>query len=442
MKIILLLVYYELKKYRQDLLTVLLVVISPPLFLLLMAHASGALEEEHGLGMPFPVGVVNLDARPEAEAVVFFLMDNEELKELFYFTLFEESDNNAEAVKIPDAALEALESDKLAAIVMIPEGFSQAVARGGSMDLQFMGNYRRPLASAYTEAMLTSGAKLVTAAQSGVNTVHHFLREAGVPRSRIGETVHMSYLSFFLHAMGRKEVLATETVSPWGPVTPVEYYSVSLIIFFLMLGGMTVLRAEEGAKGERGGHTDGSSSTGKFGAPAAPSAGEGANSAGMAARLKSCGISSTHLTTASFLSALLFLALQAAVLFSLFAVFAEGFFRGDPLAIVIVTAAFIAAVAGLLVLVSALARGGANANIIWFFIIIFMAIAGGGLIPMTLLPQWMEPLQQLSLFKWAGDGLYQSLFALSGNHMATISTAVMLTVAALSLTVAALKNRQ
>ncbi len=403
MKKFFLMVFFELKSYLRDIKTTLLIILAPLIFLLIIGYFAAPIVQEQDLGEPFSVAVVNRDETTEAQTIVDFVLEDEKLNQLFYLSLVNYSQ-----------ALQKLDQNQVAGAVIIPPDFSRGLMRRETQEIWFIGNHRQPIPSAFTETMLHSATKLITAAQSGLITVHHFLQEAEVPAQEISSSTRQATLSFLLHSLGRREVLETETLSPWGQITLQEYYSVSLILIFLLLGGLTTLRVET------------------------------ENKEGTLQRLLAGGISPAKIVSSKFLAKSFFLALQLAGILVLFSIFLDDYFRGDFIHALVVIAAIIFSSAALLTLLSYGANNLAAANGIGFLFIILMAITGGSIIPLSLLPAWLKPFELVSYFGWASHGLHYALFDAYKPAAIMSSTAVLAvtTITVLYLASLIIKKRE
>ncbi|MEK1831946.1 ABC transporter permease [Priestia megaterium] len=71
-------------------------------------------------------------------------------------------------------AKQLLQQNKVAAIVMLPKGFSHDIAHGKNQPLYVIGNSNKPLQSQLFRYVMESAADYTSAAQSGINTVEAF----------------------------------------------------------------------------------------------------------------------------------------------------------------------------------------------------------------------------------------------------------------------------
>ena len=375
---------FEIKNYLQDPKLMVLIIVAPVVLLLGIGYFLAPLMEEEKPAEAFPVALVNQDETTEAEIIVDLIMEDEDLTAIF----------EPQLMNIQEAQ-EKIMDNEIAATVVIPPGFSRGLMRQERQNLIFIGNHNQPIASSLSETMLRSGTNLVSAAQSGVNTIVHYLEEADVPRQELSASVRQSTLPFLFQSLGRRDMLKSETISPWGEITPLEYYSVSLLLIFLLIGGMTTLKPLT------------------------------ISDHSFWQRTITCGVSPSQIVMSRFFSNTIILLIQGVAIFTLFNIFLDNYFRGSFVDLLVIGLTFIFASSALLTLLSFGASSLAAANAIGFLFIVFMAVAGGSLIPMTLLPDWMDPIQWISFLGWASHGLHYALFE-ARDPSAIINSAVML----------------
>jgi ABC-2 type transport system permease protein len=395
---LLFLFWYDLKNKLNDTRAVIIMALVPFLMILLVGYAAVPLLRSHSLVEQFSVALVNQDNSLETRTMINHLESSEELSGLF---LMEKVDY-AEAMDL-------LTRNRVAAVIVIPPGFGESIAMGKNRPLELTGNQRRPLQSSLVRVVLQSAADLVTAAQSGVNTVYYYLRQAHVSGAELDRSLNQSIMSFMLSSLGRTRVLQTVHVSSLANLSPLEYYSVSFALLFLMLTGMISLKSTVTESED-----------------------------GVVRRLLAQGVRPLQVVSARFFSLTLVLAVQFSLLLLLLVFFVDGYFRGQLFHLVLASAAAVAAAAGLLLLLACCTSNVTALNMLGFTLIAGMAITGGGIVPLAYLPEWLRPLQQLSFNKWAAQGLYQALFGtVSGLEWALGSTIILTATAVFSLCLSA-----
>lgn len=382
---IFILTLYELKMRLQDRKTLLILAVTPLALALVIGFGTASLRERGSFIERFSIALVNQDHSIETRTVLNYLENDDTLDEIFDLKRCDYEE-----------AIEQLQADAVSAVIVIPPHFGAELAYGRSTALEIIPNHRRPLQCTVVDAVLQSLAGLVTAAYSGINTVYYHLTEFGVTRESLNAELNQAVLAFTLQSLGRTQVLRTVTLSPLNHLTPLQYYAVSLGLIFLLLGGMITLRPAHNGGAE------------------------------MARRLLARGASLLELVLARFIAMSVYLALPFIILFALLAIFEEGFRQGDPLSLLVVSTAAVASAAALFILISYLVSHATAANLVALFVIVFMSLAGGSIIPLVYLPPWLQALHLFSFNRWAAQGLYHAFF-ISGPAGAVYGSVAVLT---------------
>ncbi|WLD93041.1 ABC transporter permease [Alkalihalobacillus sp. AL-G] len=176
---------------------------------------------------PFDVAIVDEDNTIETKLLIQQFQEDEELEELITFRHV-----------TSDEAEGLLANNEIASILKIPNGFTDGIRYGENKPVVVIGNEQRPIQSALFHEMMKSAADLVSAAQSGVNTIYEFLNRYDSAGS--GE-ITASIEEFTLFAFGREKMFEKEEVESFSGVTPLNYYSTSGFILLLCLTGLLTM---------------------------------------------------------------------------------------------------------------------------------------------------------------------------------------------------------
>ncbi|WP_408007909.1 ABC transporter permease [Pseudalkalibacillus sp. A8] len=179
---------------------------------------------------PFEVAVVDKDDSPETRLLIQQFQDDDELQALITFRKVNE-----------EKAQSLLAENKIAAILIVPEGFTNGLQFGENKPVTVIGNEQRPFQTALFVEMMNSAANLVSAAQSGVNTIYDYLKDQNLSHSYVMDVSDQMIFDFTTFAFGRKQMFEKESVQSFQGVTPLKYYSVSGFIFLLLLTGLLTM---------------------------------------------------------------------------------------------------------------------------------------------------------------------------------------------------------
>ncbi|MGM7702991.1 ABC transporter permease [Pseudalkalibacillus sp. Hm43] len=179
---------------------------------------------------PFDVAIVDDDNTKETKILIQQFQDDDELSELITFRNMDE-----------EKAQSLLEANKIAAILKVPEGFTDGIRYGENKPVTVIGNEQRPFQASLFLEMMKSAADLVSAAQSGVNTIYDYMVEIGYSEDYINRVANETITDFTLFAFGRQNMFEKEKVESLQGVEPLEYYSISGFLFLLLFTGLLTM---------------------------------------------------------------------------------------------------------------------------------------------------------------------------------------------------------
>lgn len=375
-------IFYDLKMYMQNIKALLFTTFLLVITLSIIYFTVTPLFQKNGFIDRFKIAVVNLDNSTETRLLVQQFEESDAIKRLTDVLYMDY-----------DEAMSMLESDKISAAIVIPEDFSRNIAHGNNMPVSVVGNPKRPLQSQLIKAMMTSSANLVSAAQSGVITVYSYLYDANAPQSVLDRVYGNSVISFSLRSLGRNEVFKKRVVSSTADITPVEYFSISAFIFYILLSGSIGLKPVIEDRNSRIMH-----------------------------RIVSQGTSVWEIVGAKFLALFIFLLLHFSLLAGGLLFFIREYFYGDVFAVFMVLASVIAASAAISLLAASCTKTLYTGAMTLSSIVMIMAFTGGGVIPLAYLPESVEALSAFSIHKWAIYGFVHAFF---NNSLYTASSSSM-----------------
>ena len=298
---------------------------------------------------------------------------------------FERSEEIRRLVKLEHLGMteahKRLLTNQVAALIIIPEGFSKDLEVGKNTPVEVIGNPARPLQAELVRLLMQSGADYITAAQSGVNTIYLYMQQAGVSAEELEQVFKQSVLQFTLQSLARGELFATRTVSAFEGLTTREYYAVTVSILFVLVSGLLATRNRLGE--------------GRL----------------LWQRILATDLSFSQLVLARWISLSLLLAVPYFLYYSAIVLFIPDLVRGELGWFLLVSCFVLAAVSALYIMLSFLVDDLAKLNLLGFLVISLMTLLGGSLIPLAYLPAEVEQLAYLSLNKWAAMGIFTALFA-------------------------------
>ncbi|WP_349408682.1 ABC transporter permease [Pseudalkalibacillus sp. SCS-8] len=176
---------------------------------------------------PFEVAIVDEDDTFGTRVLIQDFQSDDELDQLITFRKVDE-----------EKAQTLLNENKIAAILKVPDGFTNGIKYGDNIPVTVIGNAQRPFQSALFLEMMNSSADYVSAAQSGVNTIYDYMVEQGYSHDYNMKIAKQMINEFTTIALDREEMFIKEDVRSFEGVSPLNYYSVSGLIFLLFLTGL------------------------------------------------------------------------------------------------------------------------------------------------------------------------------------------------------------
>ncbi|WHY87502.1 ABC transporter permease [Neobacillus novalis] len=172
----------------------------------------------------FEIAIVDEDQTLETKYVIGQLLDNSHLTKVTKVIIVD----YARASKL-------MKKNKVAAMIVIPDGFSRDVKKGRNTPVKVIGNGKRPLQAQLVRHLMESAAKLTTAAQSGINTIDHFLAEEDVPNNVRNAEFKKSLLSFSLHILGRGTIFEMKEKKSLFQQDILQYYVISFYLLLIII---------------------------------------------------------------------------------------------------------------------------------------------------------------------------------------------------------------
>lgn len=353
---------------------------------------------------PFAVAVVDNDQSLETRMIIQQLAADEEFSKVVQFRNMDIEEGLAQ-----------LKADQVAAMVVIPENFAGNLRAGRNLPFEVVGNPQRPLEYGLFLATMESGAGLISAAQSGVNTVHHFLR-GQVTAAVLDEEVNKAIVAFTLQSLGRGQVFKATKLTGTGSFTLTEYYIAagSVILIFLMgLYLLTALRQE--------------------------------HAAGLEKRLFSRGVGAGTKIAAKFITLFSGFCLLQVALLVLYLAALGGRVTGSWPGLAVVMVASAASAAMFFTFISSLRLPPFGELAAAGVFSALLMVLGGNLLPLSFLPQWLGVLSRGALTYWMREGYLHGAFIYEPSLLLTsvgvMAGATLLLLAASALAESTLGRR-
>jgi len=345
----------------------------PALLIVILGAALGGIMS--GGGAAVPVAIVNLDSRPfavtqdQAAQLEQSLTDAKRIKALF----------RMERTRDLKAVERRVANGDLAAALVIPKGFSDALGQG-TVKLEVLVDPGAQLSAGIWESIVRSVAVRYSAVVVVVRTTMEAVQRAKSPA--LARPGGASAVIGFAIAEGSRDdvfdaVKVTDTVAGGGGVKvgAIDYYSLSMTAMFLMFGAMFGAFSTIAERMQQ-----------------------------TMARMLASPTPRSSIVGGKMMGVFVLGITQFAVLY-LFTKYGLRVWWGENVAAtVMVAVAEVAAVTGLATFITAIAKTERAIGGIAPVFIQIQAAIGGAFFSIEILPEWIQPIKYLSLVGWAMEG--------------------------------------
>lgn len=340
---------------------------------------------------PFDVAIADQDQSLETKMIVQQLASSDDFKGVVQF----------HTVGLAEG-LAMIEEGEVAALVVIPENFANSMRRGANTPFELVGNPRQPFQYGLFLTTMESAAALISAAQTGVNTIHHFL--AGkVDENSLATEVDKAIFEFTLRCLGRRQVISENRLSATGSFTLKEYYlAAGSVVLTLTMGLylLTVIRQDY--------------------------------SSAMDKRLLARGLGPGARIATKFVSFffVFFSLLMLILVFYLVAL--KGDISGSWPSLLLVLPAMAASAAMFFTFLSSLGLHPFGEVSLAAGLSVILTVMGGSILPLSFFPEWMNTFGKVTLTYWMREGFLHSAF-IADRQIVVTSVGMMLVISLLFL---------
>ena len=272
-------------------------------------------------------------------------------------------------------AVADLKNGDLAAILIIPEGFSEAVRAGSPARLEVIADPGSPLKAGIFKDIIESFAITSSGISIGVSTTVTILAESGKGSKEILDLVpgisndYINRIKEPLMRIDHKAIKGNKQVSSF------QYYSAGMAVMFVLFSGMLGLKS---ILEEKNDHT--------------------------LMRLMSAPVTNLTIIRGKFLGILFSGFLQVAVIVIVTSILYGVYWGRSYVGIALMAGATVIAASGMAIFVAAAAKSARKAEAIAAIGIQLMSLLGGSMVPLNVFPSFMQKLSYFTINKWAIQG--------------------------------------
>ncbi|MDZ5471937.1 ABC transporter permease [Bacillus sp. 31A1R] len=216
--------FFQLRSLLYSWKATLILIITPLLMITGIGMIILQIVEKDNFIERFKIAIVDNDQTMETRYVTEQLLNSEHLTKV------------TEVLRVDEKTARTLiKANEIAAIIILPQGFSKDIKKGINTPVKVIGNAQRPLQSELVKHLMESAAKFTSAAQSGINTIYHFLYEDQVTSKELSSLVKKSIISFSLHVIGRGAIYEIIEKNSLFQQDNLQYYILSFYLLLLMI---------------------------------------------------------------------------------------------------------------------------------------------------------------------------------------------------------------
>lgn len=188
----------------------------PVLFIILQFF----INEEHA---PVQVGIVDQDQSEETQ-LVSQLIEETPLSSFLELKGMEEQQ-----------AIERIEDDSLSAYLVIPEGFTEDLYQGRSVEFPIVGNPTQPAQSQLVRELIESVTRHIRASQANILTINYYAKQLDMDSQTRSDLLFEQFKEYFFYTIGKDRIVNESEISNAATSSPLNYYSLSFWFTFVTL---------------------------------------------------------------------------------------------------------------------------------------------------------------------------------------------------------------
>lgn len=364
----------DLKLFLKDKTAIILLLVVPVLFIGFFVTSLSSYLDKSNFIEPFDIALVDKENSSQTRIIT---------RQLYEITVFNKIIDTNE----PDAYT-LIRENKVAAIIIIPENFSQGLIDGTRNPVEVVGNRSMPLQSFVVKTLVQSASNLFSSAQSALFAISKFENESGI-RDNSSEVM----MDLALKAIGRNEIYA-ETEDEFNfRLSPAEYFTAGLLVIFLMYGGIPSIKM---LVAER--------------------------NSGIMRRLLATPVRTRHIIASKVSVSIIISILQFGVIIVSTSLIFKNYWGGSWSNILLLFTAIIFAVSTWSVMIASFARKSSGVDVLANLGILIMAILGGSIYQISSMPDVVKMFSYLTINRWAMDGF---MVIFSGNSELSVQKYVL-----------------
>ena len=364
-------IQYDLKNYLHSKKAFLMMLILPILAIITAVQISTTLFVNHSFINPITLVIVDQEQSFYTNLFIQKITETPSLQQ------------NIEIIKTSEEeGYKLLKENKAGGMVIIPDHFTSNMQESIFDPIIVIGNHKKPLEATIIKEGMESPTNLMSAAQSAVFTVVHYGMEHELTPEQVDQVFQKAAISFSLKALGREQIFSQTIKTPWMDLEASYFYFSSILILFLSLYGLQGMYFYISERENK-----------------------------ILTRIISTGVPLWKIILGKWISLTLFLFIHANIIvwackiMKLFEISGE---MGLGILLLLITCSCISS---FILMISMVSKNSYLASMIIFGVSLLGVFLGGGLIPYTYMPNFMEQFGKFTMNYWSNQGLIYALFS-------------------------------
>ncbi|MDQ2088119.1 ABC transporter permease [Herbivorax sp. ANBcel31] len=375
MKIFINVLLNDIKLVLSDWKMLIIIFAMPVLLIVYFSYAIYPILNEETVVQPISIGVVDRDDTIESRILINQLSDIDLIAEI---NRVSEED-----------AVTLIDENKIAAAVIVPEGFISSVVSGENKSITILGNAKREQQAIIIRTLVTGASNIVSSGQAVLYSYSKFVNETGIARDELNQEFNALSEDIVMSSLDRSNVVSEIRTYPQDNLTATEHYTASLLALFLLFSAVPVSKL---LLVER--------------------------TSGIASRRETTNLGGSRVLASKLIVSLFVSVFQMSLIFFITSKVFNNYWGAGFFITLAIFLSGIFAVSCWSLFVSVISNNQRQFEVISSMGILFMALIGGSIYPIAKMPNIIRSASTFTINRWIQEG-FMKVF--SGNRHPDIS---------------------
>ena len=228
MKIFMNILFNDIKLVLSDWKMLIIIFAMPVLLILYFSYAIYPILNENTVVQPISVAVIDKDDTIESRILIKQLEEIELIGRMYKVS--------------EEEAISLIDENKIAAAIIVPEGFVSSVVSGENKSISILGNAKKEEQAVIIKTLITGASNIVSSGQAVLYSYYKFVNETGIARDELNREFDALSQDIIMKSLDRNNVISEIKTYPEDNLTATEYYTAYLLALFLLFSAVPVSR--------------------------------------------------------------------------------------------------------------------------------------------------------------------------------------------------------